>query len=63
MPYRTPFAALPALLKTAAEHRAAAWKALRQVVGAAGKLSLDSEERLERIEKLFGAPAEMEDSR
>jgi pimeloyl-ACP methyl ester carboxylesterase len=56
-------AALPALLKTAAEHRAAAWKALRQVVGAAGKLSLDSEERLERIEKLFGAPAEMEDSR
>ncbi len=48
-------AALPKLLQTDAAETSAALDVLRQLVGAAGPLSADSERRLARVEKLFGA--------
>ena len=48
-------AALPKLLQTDAAETSAALDVLRQLVGAAGPLSADSEQRLARVEKLFGA--------
>jgi Protein of unknown function (DUF3141) len=48
-------AALPKLLQTDVAETSAALDVLRQLVGAAGPLSADSEWRLARVEKLFGA--------
>jgi hypothetical protein len=48
-------AALPKLLQADESETAAALDALRKLVGAAGALDAESERRLARVEKLFGA--------
>jgi hypothetical protein len=51
-------AALPKLLEADESEKAPTLEAFRELVNAAGPLSPDSKERLQRIEALFGAPVE-----
>lgn len=51
------FAALPALLPDDAAEKADALNVVRQVAGAAGALTGEAAERMERVAKVFGAPA------
>jgi hypothetical protein len=51
------FAALPALLPDDAAEKADALNVVRQVASAAGALTGEAAERMERVARVFGAPA------